>query len=615
MIGTRTNFMDEARDQDWQKHRRELEALRAENLMLRELFLASARARQQASALRNQLDEIRGSRAWRLVLKVRRAVRMASCVRRGLGLLRRVVAPPPPAAAIESSPGSGPCDVWIRPHGEGSPFGAGRSDGPKVSVIVPNYNHAPYLEERLRSIFGQSYLPYEILFLDDASSDASVEAARRLGEESPVPFRLVVNEANSGSTFRQWLRGIDLATGDLVWIAESDDSCRPELLERLVAEFRDPGVMLAFCQSSVIGPDGRRYAEDYLFATEDLAPTRWRSHYVAPGAEEVEIALSQRNTIPNASAVVFRRAAELEEREDLERLRLGGDWLFYAMRIRRGKIAFVPEPLNAHRHHERTVRHAFERAVLLFEEQLAVKARIFESFPVSASAISGSVARSLVEYNDRLGEMVPRPAMTEHPRLAAAIGRLRAAFGERIDAVRDLRVLLVVSGLADEPPTHAMIELANGLAGRFPVFVANALPGVLDPWLVARIDGRVVWIEGTPGIQPWTWDGDPRVDPSAVEAISPRRTEVLRELAAFHRIDVVHTSGAWADRLVAASMLPASIRRFTDALSFESDHRDVEPIVAAHEAAVLGSRASVRPPHWRGSRASAPGVVASEERP
>lgn len=611
--------MGETRDRDPQKVRRDLAALWAENLTLRELFLANTRARQQAATLRNQLDEIRGSRAWKLVQKVRRVVRlggrMASWVNRRLDSLRHVGSPASLAPAIESLPASGPCDVWIRPHGEGSSFEEGRSFEPKVSVIVPNYNYAPYLEERLRSIFSQSYLPYEILLLDNASTDASVDVARRLGEESPVPFRLVVNETNNGSTFRQWIRGLELTEGELVWIAESDDTCRPELLERLVAEFRDPAVMLAYCQSSMIGHDGRRYAEDYLFATEDLAPTRWRSGYVAPGAEEIEVALSQRNTIPNASAVVFRRPAVLEEREDLERLRLGGDWLFYVMRIRRGKIAFVPESLNSHRYHERTVRHAFERSVLLFEEQLAVKARIFESVPVSPTAISGSMARSLVEYIDRLGEMVPRPTMTEHPQLAAAIGRLRAAFSDRLDAVRDMRVLLVVSGLADEPPTRAMIDLANKLAGRSPVFVANALPGVLDPWIVAQIDGRVVWIEGTPGIQPWTWDGDPRVDPSAVEAMSPRRTEVFRELAAFHRIDVVHASGAWADRLVAAAALPASIRRFTDALGIPSDHRDVEQIIAAYEEAVIGSRASVRTPHLRESFAQAPAVIVGEARP
>ena len=226
---------------------------------------------------------------------------------------------------------------------------------------MPNFNHAPYLEERLRSIFRQTYPPHEVLFLDDASSDESVEVARRLASDSPVPFRLVLNESNSGSTFRQWLKGIDMAEGDLVWIAESDDTCRPEMLERLVPEFLDPEVTLAYCQSAIIGPDGRRYAEDYLSVTEDLSPTRWRYRYSVPGAVEVALALSQRNTIPNASAVVFRKPGVLEERKDLETLRLGGDWLFYAMRIRRGKISYLPASLNDHRHHDRSVRSGFER--------------------------------------------------------------------------------------------------------------------------------------------------------------------------------------------------------------------------------------------------------------
>ena len=423
----------------------------------------------------------------------------------------------------------------------------------KVSVIVPNYNHAPYLEERLRSIFRQTYAPHEIFFLDDASGDESVEVARRLAAESPVPFRLVLNERNSGSTFRQWLKGIDLAAGDLVWIAESDDTCRPELLERLVPEFFDREVMLAYCQSAIIGPDGREFAADYLGCTEDLSPTRWRYPYRVAGREEVELALSQRNTIPNASAVVFRKPADLDEREDLERLRLGGDWLFYAMRIRRGKIAYIPESLNGHRHHDRTVRNAFERAVALFEEQLAVKARIFESFPVSAAAFSCSLARSFVEYIDRTRDLGPRPSMTEHPRLTPQMDRLRSIFGTRRQARQDVRILIVLSGVTRDAEHRDLIHLANDLAARFPVFLCNALPGVLDPLAVEGIDERIIPLEGTLGILPWSWDGDPRIDPEAREAMSSRRAEVVRELIRFHGIDVIQSSGPWAARLLTAA--------------------------------------------------------------
>src|SRR5262249_11738531 len=126
----------------------------------------------------------------------------------------------------------------------------------KVSVIIPSYRHAPFLEDRLHSIFDQTYRPHEIIFLDDASPDESVDIARRLAPQAPVPMRIIVNAQNSGSTFRQWIKGLDLVTGDLVWIAESDDAARPELLERLVPEFFDPEVVLAYSQSAVIGPAG-----------------------------------------------------------------------------------------------------------------------------------------------------------------------------------------------------------------------------------------------------------------------------------------------------------------------------------------------------------------------
>ena len=55
--------------------------------------------------------------------------------------------------------------------------------------------------------------------------------------------------------------------------------------------------------------------------------------------EEVEVSLSLRNTIPNASAVLFRRPHRLDFAEELLNLRFAGDWLFYAMRIRGGAPA------------------------------------------------------------------------------------------------------------------------------------------------------------------------------------------------------------------------------------------------------------------------------------
>ena len=93
---------------------------------------------------------------------------------------------------------------------------------PKVSVILPNYNHAPYLCERLESILTQTYKDFELLILDDGSTDDSYQIIARYERRARV--RVLVNSTNSGSAFSQWNLGISLASGEYVWIAESDDS-------------------------------------------------------------------------------------------------------------------------------------------------------------------------------------------------------------------------------------------------------------------------------------------------------------------------------------------------------------------------------------------------------
>jgi glycosyltransferase involved in cell wall biosynthesis len=68
---------------------------------------------------------------------------------------------------------------------------------PTLSVIVPNYNHAQFLSQRLDSILAQTFKDYELIALDDASSDESREVLARYAKQ--VLMRLVITEKNSGS--------------------------------------------------------------------------------------------------------------------------------------------------------------------------------------------------------------------------------------------------------------------------------------------------------------------------------------------------------------------------------------------------------------------------------
>ena len=229
----------------------------------------------------------------------------------------------------------------------------------RVSVIVPNYNYARYLEGRLKSIDQQTVPPYEIIILDDKSTDDSLDVLAGLMRDLKTPTRLLANETNSGSVFKQWRKGVELARGDLVWIAEADDIAEPGLLSAALNGFEDPEVVLSFVQSKQIGTDGEVLAEDYLEYVSDVDSVRWTESYVADGKEEIRTALAIKNTIPNVSAVVFRRSALArvlaEDFDEVSSMRVAGDWVVYIRLLMNGKVAFHSESLNLHRRHTGSV--------------------------------------------------------------------------------------------------------------------------------------------------------------------------------------------------------------------------------------------------------------------
>lgn len=230
---------------------------------------------------------------------------------------------------------------------------------PKVSVVIPNYNYAHYLRGRLASIVRQTLPFYELIVLDDASSDDSIGVIERLAVEFGVQLRLVRNPANSGNVSRQWAKGVELARGDLVWIAEADDLCEPELLATLAPVMQDREVVLAYCQSRQIDEAGHVLGDSYLEYTNDVSRDHWLRAYRAKGADEASHYLAVKNTIPNVSAVLFRRDALQHafsrELETMASFRVAGDWIAYLAVLEYGDIAFVPDSLNRHRRHAASV--------------------------------------------------------------------------------------------------------------------------------------------------------------------------------------------------------------------------------------------------------------------
>jgi glycosyltransferase involved in cell wall biosynthesis len=266
----------------------------------------------------------------------------------------------------------------------------------KVSVIVPNYNYSRYLKARLQSIAAQDYPVYEIIILDDCSSDDSVSVARRFAGDCGIPVCISVNEKNSGSVFSQWAKGMRMARGDHIWIAEADDQCEREFLAETMKGFSDPGVVLSYCQSKQMDENGRITAKDYLYYTDDIDRIKWKADYTRPGIDEIEDTLAVKNTIPNVSGTVFKKFDISEALVDMKQFKVAGDLYFYVWLLKEGKIHYSPKSLNIHRRHSGGVTIS-GNAQGHFDEIVRMQDYIMEHFTVD-----DVIHKKVLDYREKV---------------------------------------------------------------------------------------------------------------------------------------------------------------------------------------------------------------------
>ena len=291
----------------------------------------------------------------------------------------------------------------------------------RVSAIIPNYNYEDYLTVRLNSVADQLYPIYEIIILDDHSSDGSKELIKEFVDNSQIDCKTVFNKRNSGSPFRQWLSGLELVQGDLVWIAEADDMASTEFLDEVIKPFVDDEVVLSYCQSKQINSDGHVLAESYHEYLSDISLTKWNNQYIQNGIDEITETLGIKNTIPNVSAVLFNREPLYNvlsrNIEEISSYRVAGDWLTYVYVLGKGKIAFTPLALNYHRRHLDSVTIS-SFGISQLKEILEVQQRVRDLYDIPTSIqlkANGYVQRLYKEFNLQLSMATK---WYEHPELS-----------------------------------------------------------------------------------------------------------------------------------------------------------------------------------------------------
>ena len=263
---------------------------------------------------------------------------------------------------------------------------------PTVSVIVPNYNHAAFLRQRVESILNQSYQDFEVLLLDDCSTDGSREVLESY-RNHPKVSQVIYNERNGGSAFRQWDKGIALAQGEWIWIAESDDWADQRFLETLMTNLNShPECGLAYCRS---------------YCTDEAGYILWE---VTPGEgvtatngyDMIRQKLVLTSTIMNVSSCVFRKSLFLPEKQALyEHMRLCGDWFFYVLLAEQTNVIKVKEPLNYCRRHGNNIAESAEARGLTFLEGAEVLEYILARYHVDKFYYSKFWGRQWAKYQKK----------------------------------------------------------------------------------------------------------------------------------------------------------------------------------------------------------------------
>jgi glycosyltransferase involved in cell wall biosynthesis len=228
---------------------------------------------------------------------------------------------------------------------------------PLISVVVTCYNYGRYLKGCLDSILAQTYRNYEIVIVDDGSTDNTAEVIRPFTE---LPNLRYIHQGNAGQS-RAKNVGINNSTGDFIAFLDADDRWCPEKLEKQMTCFDNPEVGVVYCRARYLDEDSLGF--DYDMTAEYLQPRRGK----------VTEWLIFDNFIQFSSTVVRKKCFDEFGAFD-ETLKMGIDWDLW-LRISTGcEFDFVDDRLFYYR-----MGHSGQMSKNL-EERLRCADRIMKKF-------------------------------------------------------------------------------------------------------------------------------------------------------------------------------------------------------------------------------------------
>lgn len=212
---------------------------------------------------------------------------------------------------------------------------------PRVSVLIPTYNYAGYLSEAIESVLSQSYTDFELLIIDDHSSDQTAGIVSSYAQaDKRISFR--VNPRNIGMV-ENWNLCLREAGGEYVKYLFADDLlCSADAVRLMVEALDDdPGVSLVASARRLIDPQGRPTAE----------VTHFPDSRCIDGRQVINRCLRhQKNLVGEPTAVMFRKRLAAEGFNP--KFRQIVDMEFWFRLLEKGGFAYINRPLAAFRSHD-----------------------------------------------------------------------------------------------------------------------------------------------------------------------------------------------------------------------------------------------------------------------
>jgi alpha-1,3-rhamnosyltransferase len=248
-------------------------------------------------------------------------------------------------------------------------------------VFVPSYNHAPFIEECLRSIIEQTLQPVKLLVIDDGSKDDSPAIIESVLKDCPFDSELIVRE-NRGLC-RTLNEGLALSMGKYFAYIGSDDYWLPAFIE-------SRSKLLEARKSAVLGYGHVYFVDDdgKIFDSTAEHADKWANYpdgYAGP--------MLLKGIAPISSSIFYRRSA-LESVSWNEDSRLE-DYEMYLRLMNLGEFAFDPQILSAWRQHGYNT--SGDR-MLMLEEVLNAQHRNFESLGLTPAELDKLQTQTTFQY-------------------------------------------------------------------------------------------------------------------------------------------------------------------------------------------------------------------------